>query len=357
MSPTLLSAARSTLVTAWFCLSGLAVAAGPAPSAADIIASQGAQAMQGKKVTVCVFDPLGKNGPAYASAKEYMLEGKRWGINATVEAYVSEGVLVDDLKAGQCDGITISTLRAKKINSFVGSLDAVGAIPDAAHMNMALAALADPKMAPLMVSGAYEIAGIVPLGAAYVMVRDRRINSIETAAGKKIAVLDWDKSQARMVEKMGAQAVASDITNFFTKFNNGQVDIIAAPAIAFKPLELYRGVGTTGGINRFPLVYVSSSLVIRTDRFPPGSGQKLRTFIQSQVPKAFEYVAREEKSIEPKYWMDIPPNDQVKYVEMMRQARMSMVVSNDYDPRMLKLLKRVRCKRAPGLAECSTNDE
>ena len=103
MSPTLLSAARSTLVTAWFCLSGLAVAAGSAPSAADIIASQGAQAMQGKKVTVCVFDPLGKNGPAYASAKEYMLEGKRWGINATVEAYVSEGVLVDDLKAGQCD--------------------------------------------------------------------------------------------------------------------------------------------------------------------------------------------------------------------------------------------------------------
>jgi len=55
--------------------------------------------------------------------------------------------------------------------------------------------------------------------------------------------------------------------------------------------------------------------------------------------------------------MDISPADQTKYTEMMRQARMSMVTTHDYDPRMLKLLKRVRCKRAPGLAECSTNDE
>lgn len=351
MSPTLQSAVRNTLVTAWFCAAGLAVGA-DLPTAN--LALQGTPAM---KVKVCVFDPLGKNGPGYANAKEYMLEGKRWGIDATVEPYVSESVLVDDLKAGQCDGIAISTLRAKKINFFVGSLDAVGAVPDAEHMKMALAALADPKLAALMVSGPYEIAGVVPLGAAYVMVRDRRINSVETAAGKKVAVMDWDKSQARMVEKMGAQAVGADITNFFTKFNNGQVDIIAAPAIAFKPLELYRGIGTTGGIYRFPLVNVSSSLVIRSDRFPPGSGQKLRSFIQSQVHKAFEFIAREEKSVEAKYWMDISQSDQVKYVEMMRQARISMVASHDYDPRMLKLLKRVRCKRTPNLAECSTNDE
>ncbi|MFX4729001.1 putative solute-binding protein, partial [Acinetobacter baumannii] len=84
--------------------------------------------------------------------------------------------------------------------------------------------------------GKFEVVGIAPLGAAYVMVRDRAINSVETAAGKKVAVLEWDRSQAKMVQQMGAQPVASDITNFASKFNNGQVDIIAAPAVAFKPL-------------------------------------------------------------------------------------------------------------------------
>lgn len=42
------------------------------------------------------------------------------------------------------------------------------------------------------------------------------------------------------MQAMGAQPVASDISNFFGKFNNGQVDIIACPAVAYQPLELIR---------------------------------------------------------------------------------------------------------------------
>lgn len=327
----------------------------PTLSLADEAAPAAAPVMM--NVTVCIFDPLGKSGPAYANAKEYMLDARKWGVNATLRAYTDEGVLADEFKAGQCDGIAVTTLRAKRFNFFVGSLDAVGAVPDATQMRMALTALADPKLASLMVSGPYEVAGIVPLGAAYVMVRDRSINSVERAAGKKVAVLDWDKSQARMVQQMGAQAVASDITNFFSKFNNGQVDIIAAPAVAFKPLELYRGIGTTGGIYRFPLINVSSTLLIRTDRFPVGTGQKLRSFIVSQVGKAFDYIDREERNIDPKYWMDVSPADKTRYVEMMRQARITMVASGDYDPRMLKLLKRIRCKQNASMAECNSSDE
>ena len=70
------------------------------------------------------------------------------------------------------------------------------------------------------------MAAIIPLGAAYVFVNDRKIDSVEKAAGKKIAVLDFDKAQAKIVQKLGAQPVSSDVTNFAGKFNNGQVDII-----------------------------------------------------------------------------------------------------------------------------------
>ncbi len=310
-----------------------------------------------KSVRICVFDPLGTNGPAYAQARDQMLEARKWGINAEFKAYPDERVVTEDFKAGQCDAAAITTLRSKQFNHFVGSLDSIGAVPDTAHMRLALDALADPKMAPLMISGQYEVAGIAPLGSVFVMVRDRAINSIETAAGKKVAVMDWDKSQAKMVQKLGSQPVASDVTNFAGKFNNGQVDIIAAPAIAFKPLELYRGLGTKGAIYRFPLAMMSGSLLIRRDRFPDGFGQKLRSFVATQKDRAFEIIAREEKGIEPHYWMDLTAADKAKYVDMMREARIMMMNDGDYDPRMMKLLKRIRCRLSAGLAECSQSSE
>jgi len=329
----------------------------PVALAAALILPAVAAAADLMKVRICVFDPLGTNGPAYSQARDQMLEARKWGLDAEFKAYPDERVVAEDFKAGQCDGAAITTLRAKQFNHFVGSLDAVGAVPDNAHMRLVLDALADPKMAPLMTSGQYEVAGIAPLGSVFVMVRDRAINSIETAAGKKVAVLEWDKSQAKMVQKLGSQPVASDITNFAGKFNNGQVDIIAAPAIAFKPLELYRGLGTKGAIYRFPLAMVSATLLIRPERFPAGFGQKLRGFVASQKERAFEIIAREEKAIDAKYWMDLTPADKAKYFGMMREARIMMMNDGDYDPRMMKLLKRVRCKVDATLAECSRNDE
>ncbi len=326
----------------------------PAPDSAQLAALK---TMEGKRVKICIFDPIGANGPAVGYAKDYMLEARKWGVEADIKAYTDERVAAEDLKAGQCDAAAITTLRAKQFNKFVGSLDAVGAIPDNAHMDMVLKALASPRMAPLMRNGQFEVVGNIPLGAAYVMVNDRAINSIERAAGKKVAVMEWDKSQAKMVQRMGAQPVASDVINFVGKFNNGQVDIIAAPALAFKPLEIYRGLGEKGAIYRFPLVMLSAALIIRHDRFPPEVGQKLREFVFTQIDKAYAFVDREEKGIPERYWLDLPAHEKIKYVEMMRQARMQMTAEGDYDPRMMSLLKRVRCARNSSAAECSLKDE
>ncbi|MEO6697869.1 MAG: putative solute-binding protein, partial [Paraperlucidibaca sp.] len=44
------------------------------------------------------------------------------------------------------------------------------------------------------------------------------------------------------------------------------------------------------------------------------------------------------------------------YVELMRQARIQMTQEGDYDPRMMKLLKRVRCTQGQA-AECALKDE
>lgn len=308
---------------------------------------------------LCVWDPMGAQGDGFNTMRDYTLPAKSWGpgVNITLRPYTDERVATEDFKAGQCDGVLITGLRARQFNQFVGSIDSVGAIPSYTHMRDVIDLLANPKLAPNMVSGNYEIAGAVPIGAGYIFVNDRSINELSKAAGKKIAVFDWDKSQAEMVKMIGAQPVSADVTTFAGKFNNGQVDIVVAPIFAYKPMELYKGLGTKGAIARFPTIQITFQLVIHKDRFPPGFGQKSRQYIANQVPRFFGMIRNTEREVDPKYWMHVPLSDRGGYEKIMRELRIHLTKAGFYDKRMMTLLKRVRCKREPDAAECTLSDE
>ena len=305
----------------------------------------------------CVYDPTGAQGPGYAFAKDYELAAKAWGVNLVLKAYTDERVASEDFKAGQCDGVAITGLRGRQYNAYVGSIDSIGSVPSYRHPRTVLQVLASPQSEANMKKGAYEVVGIFPLGAAYVFVRDRSINSIERAAGKKIAVLDFDKSQAKLVQQLGAQPVSSDITNFTTKFNNGQVDIVAAPGIAFKPFEMYKGLGTTGAIYRFPLIQLTGHMIVRSEKFPAGFGQKSRAFVLTQLDRADAPIKQAEDGIPAKYWLDLSDADKSKYTVMMREARIQLTKDGIYDPKMMNLLKKVRCKIEPAAGECADSIE
>lgn len=315
------------------------------------------QAHSATNATLCVFDIAGRNGPAFNQARDYAVAAKAWGVNLKLEAYVDERLAAEDLKTGKCDAAAITTLRGRQFNQFVGSIDSVGAVPSYQHLRTVIDLLSNPRMADRMASGNFEVVGILPIGAAYVMVNDRSINSVEKAAGKKVAVLDYDKSQAKMVQQLGAQPVASEVINFGSKFNNGQVDIIAAPAIAYQPLELYKGIGTKGGMYRFPLAQLTANLIVWKDRFPAGYGQKSREWIQKQFDAAVKIVAASEAAVPAAVWLDIPKADEAKYEVLMRESRIQMTKDGFYDAEMMKLLKRIRCRIDPGLGECSDGKE
>ncbi len=309
------------------------------------------------KQTLCVWDITGTGGDVFNMMKDYKLAAARWGANLDLKPYTDERIASEDFKAGQCDAVIMTGLRGRQFNGFTGSLDSLGAMPTYEHVKKVLATLSKPNAGALMVSGNYEVAGIAPMGAAYLFVNDRSINNVGKLSGKKIAVLDYDKAQAKMVQKVGAQPVASDITNFAGKFNNGSVDIIGAPAAAFKPLELFKGLGAKGAIAQFPLVQLTLQIYIRQDRFPEGFGQKSREYMYSQYDRAIKLVVDAEKNIDKKYWMTIPEADQEKYTLMIRDARISLTNDGIYDKKTMKLLKQVRCQITPADAECSQNLE
>lgn len=303
--------------------------------------------------TMCVFDLLGAQGENYAMMKDYALAAKQWGVNLTLKPYTDERVASEDFKAGQCDGVTLTGMRARQFNSFTGSIDSIGGLPSNAATKMIVTLMANPKLATDMLQNGYEVAGVTTLGSAYIMVRDRKINSLTKAAGVKFGVLDYDKAQAIMVQKVGAQPVSVDLLTIGGKFNNGQIDAIGLPAMAFRPLELYKGLGDKGAIIRFPVIQVTGDIIIRPEKFPADYGQKSRTWVAGLLGREMENIAKVEAAIDSKYWEDISANDKLGYIKLMREARIDLTRDGIYNKKMMGLLKKVRCSLDRNSFECS----
>lgn len=184
-------------------------------------------------------------------------------------------------------------------------------------------------------------------------VNDREVNSLAKAAGKRVAVLEYDETQAILVSQVGATPVGSDITNFSTKFNNGVVDVIVAPLVAYDALELYKGLSPDGGIIDYPLAQLTIQLVAKKDRFPADMAQKSREYFYNNLNRITEQLDKEAEKVDKRWWVQIPDADQREYEVMMQEARDQLRDQGYYDPDMLGLLRKVRCKVDPARAECT----
>ncbi|MFW2077950.1 putative solute-binding protein [Acinetobacter sp. ULE_I010] len=312
-------------------------------------------------VNICVFDLLGKSGESFQMAQEWALSAKSWGTDVVLLPKQDEAVADNDFKAGKCDGVFMTAMRARQYNKFAGSIDSIGGVPSNNIAQKAITFALDARNAAKMTTNLggkkYEVAGISPLGSAFIFVRDKSINSIEKAAGKKFAVLSYDNAQKILVQRVGAQAVPSDVTNFVAKFNNGQVDMVGAPAYAYKPLEIYKGLGTNGAMFNFPVLQVTADLVIRPEKFSAGFGQKSRDYFIKNLPKSFAMINRLESGIPAKFKMNLTPDDKLKYQKLMREGRLELTKMGIYDPAMMSVLKKARCSVDKANFECSLGGE
>lgn len=319
---------------------------------------------------ICVFDFIGASGDLFNMVRDYALSMQREGVYLELKGFNDEAAALETYRSGQCDGFVGTAFRSRQFNAVAGSIDSLGATTIVRKGNVDMPASYEvmrkliqtyaapsPQVARLMVNGEHEVAGIAPAGAAYPFVNDRRLNSVEALAGKRIVAFDYDKAQAAMIQRIKAIPVSATISNFHLKFNSGQADMMAAPTIAYQPLELHKGLGEKGAVTRFPLLLVSYQMIIRHERFPEGFGAKSRTFWSGQFDRMLQLIRRADTTIPPSRWQDLEPDDAVKYTLLLRESRIQLTQQGLYDKRGLKVLKRIRCHVNPGDAECDTKLE
>lgn len=313
------------------------------------------------KENVCIFDLLGKAGESYKLMEEWALESKSWGADVNLVAYQNEEQVAKDFKTEKCDGAAMTTMRSREYNRFGGSIDALGGVPSNDIAKKAIYYAMDKRNAKRLVSEKngikYELVGITPIGIAYIFVRDRALNTLEKGKGKRFAYLQYDQAQKMAVDRVGAVGVPSEISNFAKKFNNGDVDAIASPAYAYKPLEIYKGIAAKGAMFNYPVVNVTANVIIKTDKFPEGFGLKSRAWAVKQIPGAYKTIERMEAEIPAKYKLNISKEDQLRYQKLLRDGRIELTKMGVYDPQMMSVLKRARCTVDRTNFECSLAGE
>lgn len=320
------------------------------------------------KPVFCAWDILGKAGDSYAMVQDYAVAMSKQGVDFELKAYIDERVAAEDFRTGQCAGVILTGFRARPYNQLTGSLDSMGSttvvkdgridLPGSYDvLRRMVAAFASPQAAKMMVEGGNEIGGIVPIGAAYPIVRDRANAPLSALSGKRLGAFDNDKAQAWFAQKMGAQPVSIDVTSVGTKFNNGMMDVIFLPAITYRPFELAKGMGPKGAFVKMPVMLPTFQVVLNKAALPEGFGQASRSFWLGQYERAMGLIAKAEASVPASAWHELPGNQIEPYVDMLRQGRAQGVEDGLYSKRTLNLLKKARCQVSAGMAECATATE
>ncbi len=293
--------------------------------------------------------------------EEWALVSKKWGAQVQLISFQDEDLADKTFQNDKCDAVYMTSMRARTYNKFAGSIDALGGVPSNKIAQKAVEYVLDPRntkrMTTTLQGENYEVAGIGLIGSAYIFVKDRSLNSIEKAQGKKFAILHYDRAQRVMVERVGAVPVMSDISNFIKKFNTGEVDVVAAPAYAYKPLEIEKGLGSKGAMLNFPVVNVTADLIVRPERFPAQFGEQSRQWFLQKIPQSFAMVQRLEAAIPSKIKMQLSKEDKEKYQRLLREGRIDLTKQGVYDPGMMRVLKKARCTVERTNFECSLGGE
>lgn len=309
--------------------------------------------------SLCVFDVVGTNGPIYQSMKRYQAAALKWDVKLQLKPYTDEIVALEDFQAGQCDGVVVTGVRNRNLVKFAGSIDMMGALPTFDHLEQAIQALSKPRAKSFLRNGQYETAGILPAGTVYFFVRPDVMEhvdgtpSINDFAGKEVAVLSHDQQAITAVRTVGGTVVRADVSNFAGTFNNGNVDMCYAPATAYEALELYRGLGKNGGIVDYPLAQMTYQIVLHHEKFPGDFGQKSRNWAVDQFDTVKKRLMGLRNEIPESKWIRIPEKRYPEYREVFRQIRQKLLDQGVYHPKMVKFLRKIRCKMNPGRAECT----
>ncbi len=307
---------------------------------------------------MCIYDPVGEVGDMHALSKDLQADALGWGVRLELVVNQSEQIVVSEFISRQCDLVFITGVRARDFVRFTGTIEAMGAIPSYDHLADVVNLLSQPKAAKMMRDDQYESLGVFAVGGVFLFLRNRDFNSVRDLAGKRFATLAHDEAGKYLVRRIGGSIIPADVSTFSGMFINGGVDACYSTAATYAPLELGKGLSHGGGIPVMPVTHLTMQIIARTDAgLPKGFAAKLRKWAAAHFDHTADLAKAAEASIPKKLWIPVSAKQQASYDALFLDTRIHLRKDGVYHPTMLRLMRRVRCKRDPSRAECAEKRE
>lgn len=305
-----------------------------------------------EKRKVCTWDPVGNNGPVMAFFRDLTIKAIPWGLDLEFIPYEDENQVAADLSSGQCDIGIVTAILSRDFVQFAGTLDAIGGITSEDKLKKTLATITSPKATDLMSDGNYEVVASLPVGSMFAFVNDKAIDNVDKFSGKRIGILNGDIQTKTFAELAGAIPFQTTLSKFADQFKQGYIDITFMPALAYETFELYKGLGENGGILDIRLFYGMIQAIARKSEFSDKFGTEVRRYMYNKLPTMLAMINQAESTIPRKYWIKTSQESKDELEDFYKNIRLTLKVNNQFDPRALTLLWKIRCQAEPKREEC-----
>ena len=302
--------------------------------------------------TWCVYDPAGVQGDITRRLKDVALQAQRDQVNLRLKVYQREAESISQFEQKKCSGLVATNFHTRSYNAFMGSSSGVGFISNNATAQNLIQLMNQPAIRQAMQQGEYEVVGFIPLGMAYMMLKTPTIYKVTDLKNKRIGVLPELAPQTALVRSVRAQPVALNLDNAIDAFKNNQVDILPIPVYGLLPYNLKKEFGASTRVVNFPVVYAGLNVVIRSSQYPKNFGVNLRNWFSGQASVMIGQVVRWENRLPTYYWMDVSASERQAYDVVIAKVRNQYSKNYFYDPRFVKMIKKLRCKDEPQYFEC-----
>lgn len=298
----------------------------------------------------CVWDPLGRAGPIFATVSDQAVRSLHYGIVLDVRAYQDENVLLEDLKARRCDAALLRGNRVYEFNRFAATVEAIGAVPDLTHLKILMQVVANSRSAPRLKENGYTVLGIASLGESYLFAADKNASNVDAFRDQPLAVVAHDPSLQASAELFSNQTNVLLMPELIQGFTQGTIPVMMAP-LAVYPVMAGQ-LSSPISIFAYPVAQSTVHLVGHSDRFPTGLAQLIREDFLFNFDAYQRRVEQERSAIPASSWKSVDAKSRAQFDREWSSLREELLSQGLYDESMLTLQQRVRCRLAPHADEC-----
>ncbi len=302
--------------------------------------------------TFCIWDPIGKAGPIATAAKDQVLRSLHYGMQLTIDVFQNEQEMVDTFVSKKaCDAILVRGATAQRFNRFLATTEAPGALPDRQHLQLLAQVLAKPEIAEHMTNAQYTALGLVTIGYSRLYADSAAKASLNSLDGKSVSVADTDTGFVRLVDTLRGRTRTADMPATVKTFTNELTEFMIAPDISYLAMANGRTGQETRGL-AMPLGQSTLQLIGHSDRFPPGLAQILREDFLFKFNSYARMLDKELGNIPTSFWINPSSADMATLNENAQKIRLTLRNEGYYDPVMLRLARKIRCRFSPDESEC-----